>query len=324
MAQLSVIATTGGLICTITGLDSSYSYNDRQVIWQASLNGSSVINTSTTLSAYESTTSYTMTGLTSGVTYTIKVGIYKTNPWTQLALLTGSGTPTQLAPSLSVTTSGTTQINATVGPLQYTGSLTIDWKLYDVDSGTLLDSQSSIMSNPTGSSVTQNFYNVTTDKALYKVTVDIYSSQYDYNYSFSQQVGTAPPYTLKATINFSNGTGASTTSSISSTQKSYDTTGNISVTFPSAPTKDGYIFDYWTLSYGSTTYETLYYPENTYSIYAVRNGITYTATAHWTKKGSGKVYVWVGDKWRPAIPYVWAGNKWCSTTPYVWINGKWR
>lgn len=225
-AYLSVTPTTGGLICTVSGLDSSYSY-ERYFVWQASLNGVLAANDTTTEQKYISSTSHTLTGLTGGSLYTVKVGIYTTG-WELIATLESSGTPLS--------------------------------------------------------------------------------------------------YTVSATVVFNSNGGSPTPSSVSATAPSTEHTGYVSITFPdTVPMKNGYSFDYWVLSSGTTTYSTLYYPGQTYQLYgSINNGITYTATAHWMEATNNKIYIYIDGVWKPVTPYIYTDQGWKLVTPYIYTDQGWK
>lgn len=96
-AYLSVASYPNALDCVVSGFVASYAFT-RNIVWQAYLNGTMVVNVNTTAPPYSSGAEYVMTGLINGQTYYIQVGVYSEDWQEQFALLYGSGTPSEPTP----------------------------------------------------------------------------------------------------------------------------------------------------------------------------------------------------------------------------------
>ena len=104
-------------------------------------------------------------------------------------------------------------------------------------------------------------------------------------WSGSKSIATeANTNTIKCTISFDANGGSGAPSSMTRMGSSTSTSGTIQVTIPSTkPTKNGYTFQYWTLSGYGDTYK--YYAGSTYGFEATTSGVSWTLVASYTFTG---------------------------------------
>ena len=119
------------------------------------------------------------------------------------------------------------------------------------------------------------------------------------------------PVTYTVTIRFdSDGGTPSYYPDVTGTYSSPDT--YVELTMPSAPTKEGYIFQGWGTQ--------LFMPGRDYPF----TSGTYTLVAQYTiNPRNGKVEVY-DNGWQSAQPYIDTGNGFVKAYAYIWVNGAWE